>query len=617
MATINPVHRVALLAWEIGRMSSGLGARIGGLGVIVEELPEGLVKAAARQGMALEVEILSPCFAHYDRQRLNKIDLQLPVTIAGRTFPFEAYEHVFPDGQKVIYFWDEWQLSWTNARALYPDDPHIALELYAAVSQAMAGYIRQRQFDTVHLHDYHVGLVPFYLGDEVLSRLPVHLTIHNATYQGIVPLRGGGYSTLDRIHLPGAQLFHQYFDFFDQLNIMKACMLKVHQSGGKISTVSGDLQGTWGYAAELKENPAALLAKATAQKGSPPGAIFVPNGSLDLFEKLPIVGITNGMSARNRPEVLPELRAAVLRQRQAAWTTPYPMFRNALTRDAMLSQDHTFDAGHLQVKTALRRLLHLEAFDTEPSAGLVLLTVVGRLVEQKNLGLVGDIVERTLDDDDQIKFVILASAPDGDAIGKAAEATLTSFATRYPERLYMNTTFNEPLAKLTLAGGDFTLIPSRFEPCGLVDYEASLLGTIVIGRLTGGLAKVRHCAYLYEWLDISDRPGEAHAFFQQVRMAVDTYRHDPSRHAHLMQTAMAIDASWDTSAGQYIQLYRYGQLAKRWQAARQHLLRTFVRALGPERQLFGDFFHPGLQEYGDTLDEQLSAYVPQTLPGQS
>ena len=28
--------RVAMLAWEIGRVSSGLGAKIGGLGTIIE-----------------------------------------------------------------------------------------------------------------------------------------------------------------------------------------------------------------------------------------------------------------------------------------------------------------------------------------------------------------------------------------------------------------------------------------------------------------------------------------------------------------------------------------------------------------------------------------------------
>ena len=115
------------------------------------------------------------------------------------------------------------------------------VRLYATVGQAMAGYIAQGDFDIVHLHDYHVGLVPFYLGDAYLQSVPVYLTIHNATYQGITPLKGGGYSTLDYINLPGEKLFHKYFDFFNNLNLLKACMLKVHEIGGKITTVSGDL----------------------------------------------------------------------------------------------------------------------------------------------------------------------------------------------------------------------------------------------------------------------------------------------------------------------------------------------------------------------------------------
>ena len=145
--------RVAMPAWEIGRINSGLGSKIGGLGVIVEELPPELVKAAARQQIDLEIEILCPCFAHYDKRQLTRLDLHLPVTIEGYTFTFEVYEHVFPDGQKVIYFWDAWQLNWTHANAIYPDDPQVGLKLHAAVCQAMAGYITQGNFHTVHLHD--------------------------------------------------------------------------------------------------------------------------------------------------------------------------------------------------------------------------------------------------------------------------------------------------------------------------------------------------------------------------------------------------------------------------------------------------------------------------------
>ena len=304
--------RVAMPVWEIGRVSSGLGAKVGGLAVVVEELPRELIKAAAKQNIDLEIETLSPCFAYHDKSKLTKLDLKVPVTLARHTFEFEIYEHIFPDGQKVVYFWDNWQLHWTTLSAIYPTDPQVGLKLYSAVSQAMAGYIKQGDFDTIHLHDYHVGLIPFYLGDDYLQKVPVHFTIHNATYQGIVSLINGGYSSLDRINLPGEQLFHKYFDFFDNLNLMKACMLKVHETGGKITTVSGDIAGTWGYAAELEESHQQIFTKAYAQKGSPPGKVFVPNRHLELFEKLPIAGITNGMSEQNRPKNLPELKAKVL-----------------------------------------------------------------------------------------------------------------------------------------------------------------------------------------------------------------------------------------------------------------------------------------------------------------
>lgn len=597
--------RVAMPAWEIGRVSSGLGAKVGGLAVIVEELPQELIKAAAKQNIDLEIETLSPCFGYHDRSKLTKLELKVPVTLAAHTFEFEVYEYIFPDGQKVVYFWDDWQLNWTTPSAIYPTDPQVGLKLYAAVSQAMAGYIKQGNFDTIHLHDYHVGLIPFYLGDEYLQNVPVHFTIHNATYQGIVSLIDGGYNSLERINLPGEQLFHKYFDYFDNLNLMKACMLKVHETGGKITTVSGDIAGTWGYAAELEQNQQQILVKAYAQKGSPPGEVFVPNRHLELFEKLPIAGITNGMSDQNRPENLLELKANVLKAMQEKRGTTNPIFTNPVVQAEMLTRDHNFDVNSLQIKAELKRLLHLETFGTEPILNPILITAVGRLVEQKNLGLVADIIERTLVYDDGTKFIILASAPEGDATGKAIEARFSHLAGMYPHRVYFNNGFNLPLSKLIFAGGDFSLIPSRFEPCGLVDYESSLLGNLVIGRATGGLTKVSDCAYLYEWLDISDPAGEADAFFRKIKDAIDTYRHSPSRHQELVRTAMEIDASWDTSAAQYVNMYRYGLLMKRWHTERRKLIQKFTKALKEERSIFSEFFIPARQEYGDTFDREL------------
>jgi glycogen synthase len=610
--------RVAMAAWEIGRVFTGLGTKLGGLAVIVEELPPELVKAAARQGIDLEVELLSPCYAHYDKSRLTKLDLHLPVTIGGHTFEFEAYEHIFPDGQKAVYFWDAWQLGWTNANAIYPDDPQMAAKLFAAVGQAMAGYIRQSDIEVVHLHDYHVGLVPFYLGDDYLQHGSVHLTIHNATHQGIIYLVGGGYNSLDRLNLSGEKYFHKYFDYFDNLNLMKACMLKVHESGGRVTTVSGDIAGTWGYAAELRETHAAILARAEAQKGGPVGRVFHPNNHLDLFEKLPIAGITNGMGDRNRPENLPELKAEVLRAIQEKQDPHAPLFANPTTQAEMLARDHTFDADHLEVKRDLRRLLYLEAFGHEPYGYPIVISVIGRLVEQKNLGLVADVVEWVLAYDNQVKFTILASPLTWDGYSKTYEGRFFDLAHRYPGQVYFNNTFNIALSKLMLAGSDFTLIPSRFEPCGLVDYEASLVGTVVIGRLTGGLAKVRHCAYLYEWLDIGDWWGEVNALFHQIKAAIDTVRHNYVQHLDMVRRAMAINASWDASADQYVKMYRYGLLAKKWLKERQEViqylaapeerrqrLQQFIQTLNGERAIFAEFFAPAYQEYSNPFDWEL------------
>jgi starch synthase len=249
----------------------------------------------------------------------------------------------------------------------------------------------------------------------------------------------------------------------------------------------------------------------------------------------------------------------------------------------------------MEVKSELKRLLHLEAFGTEPSPELVLVTAVGRLVAQKNLGLVADIAERTFALDPDVKIVVLASAPEGEGEGEETEAAFCELARRFEDRFYFRSEFSLPISKLILAGGDFCLIPSRFEPCGLVDYEASLLGTLVIGRRTGGLAKVNQFAYLYDWLDIGDRKGEATAFLEQIEIALDVYRNYPDSHRGMVRKAMNIDAGWRKSAAQYLRIYRYGMLVKQWEKERLALDYNAEESAGRlalEEPLFATLFSP-------------------------
>ncbi len=603
--------RVALASWEIGRAQSGFGARVGGLGVVVEQLPPELLLAAARRGMELELRILSPCFAWYDRGALERIPVELSSRVDGRALRFTAYRKrvrqqiELPDGsveveQELVYFWEPSLLGGTTPGAIYPSDSWRAALLYAGTCQAMAAYLQAFPCDTLHLHDYHVGLVPFFLPSSPV--VPVHLTVHNGSYQGSTPLQDGGYETLERLGLPGAALFHRYFHHDEAINLLKAAMLAVHERGGRVTTVSGDLEGSWGYAAELRASHAALTERATQQLGREPTRVFLPNGGLDLFERIPVAGITNGMGPQSRPENLPELCAEHLRRLQAS-RPERPIFANAEVQRCMLDVDHRFDPGHLERKAELKRLLHLECFGSEPEGDPPVLVVVGRLAAQKHLDLVLAIVEPVLESVPEARFAVLASAADPQ--GLALERAFAAKASRHPDRFFYDNRFHQPLSRLMMAGADFALVPSRFEPCGLVDYEASLLGTVVIARRTGGLAKMERCGYLYDWLDEGDEAGEARAFSAIVLHALEARRDRPWDHRSKLRASMAIDAGWERSADQYLDLYQHGLQAATWRERRRDLLERFARDLGEDAERFARYFQPAVEPYADPLDWEL------------
>ena len=379
-------------------------------------------------------------------------------------------------------------------------------------------------------------------------------------------------------------------------------MLRVHELGGRITTVSGDLEGSWGYAAELRVSRAELLQRAEALAGRAPRDVFVPNGGLEALEKLPVAGITNGLSDSAKPEHLAELRGATLRGMQAR-TPTVPLFSHPEVQRAMLGADHDFDLRRLGVKAELKRLLLLECFGRVPEGDAPVIVVVGRLVQQKHLDLVLDIVEPVFAAVPEARFAVLASAADEE--GRAMERAFAAMAARYPDRFFYDSRFHLPLSRLMMAGGDFALVPSRFEPCGLVDYEASLLGTVVVARRTGGLAKMQRCGYLYDWLDEGDPEGEARAFGDLVIQALELRRDRPWDHRTKLMASMAVDASWDRGADQYLDLYLHGQQALAWRRERRALIERFVDELGDDRERFAAYFAPATEPWADPLDWEL------------
>lgn len=60
------------------------------------------------------------------------------------------------------------------------------------------------------------------------------------------------------------------------------------------------------------------------------------------------------------------------------------------------------------------------------------------------------------------------------------EKQLKQLEILYPDKAVGVAKFNVPLAHMITAGADFMLVPSRFEPCGLIQLHAMRYGTVCV-----------------------------------------------------------------------------------------------------------------------------------------
>ncbi|MBR1142928.1 glycogen synthase GlgA [Bradyrhizobium sp. AUGA SZCCT0431] len=206
---------------------------------------------------------------------------------------------------------------------------------------------------------------------------------------------------------------------------------------------------------------------------------------------------------------------------------------------AQLAQQ--FGAGDWQGKQAnadyVRKQFGL-AVSRGPIFGLV-----ARLVHQKGIDLVLSAADAIVEAGGQI--VVTGSGE------PYIEQALVDAHRRRPDAIGVVIGFNDGQARRIFAGSDFTLMPSRFEPCGLSQMYAQRFGSLPIGHQTGGLAetiKDGETGFLFS------QPS-AESFLGGVRRAFDAFM-AKDRLDLMRRSAMARSFSWDLSASLYNALYR-------------------------------------------------------------
>ena len=209
-----------------------------------------------------------------------------------------------------------------------------------------------------------------------------------------------------------------------------------------------------------------------------------------------------------------------------------------------------FDSRRLAGKARCKLVLQ-EGLGLDPKADAPLFVVVSRLTEQKGLRLVLGGLDPLLAQGGQLAVLGSGDAP--------LEAAFRERASAAPKSVSVTLGYSEALAHRLFGGGDVTLVPSLFEPCGLTQMYGLKYGSLPLVHRVGGLADTVVDATL-EDMASGEATGfcfdafDGGAYARAVRRAFALYRR-PADWRAVRASAMGRPADWATAAGRYLDVY--------------------------------------------------------------
>jgi starch synthase len=217
---------------------------------------------------------------------------------------------------------------------------------------------------------------------------------------------------------------------------------------------------------------------------------------------------------------------------------------NPMTDPAIIARYDAEDTSNKgRCKSALLQEVGLEVHPDRP-----LIVSIGRVVHQKGSDLLASALPKILKND-----VSVVIAGEGDT---ALMSKLSAAVAKAPERAAYLERASEAVVHRLLAAADIVVLPSRYEPCGLVQLYAQRYGAVPVACRTGGFidtivdldaALETGTGFLYD-------KSTATSLVSGVQRAIAAMT--SPRWGAVRRRVMRLDLGWDRPARRYANIYR-------------------------------------------------------------
>ncbi|MBT4124542.1 MAG: glycogen synthase [Candidatus Pacebacteria bacterium] len=217
-------------------------------------------------------------------------------------------------------------------------------------------------------------------------------------------------------------------------------------------------------------------------------------------------------------------------------------------------------------KRAPNKIELQKTFNLPEDKDIFLFGFVGRLSKQKGLDILIPVVEKILRES-QAQFIFLGSGE------SEYKNQLTKLQKKFPDNVSVHLYPDFKLPRKIFSGSDAILIPSVFEPGGIVALESMRYGAVPIVRKTGGLADsvTDFTPHKKTGNGFSFKEFSKWSLFSTLVKAITIYQ-QPTLWKQLVTNAMKSDFSWKVTAQDYDSLYnKVIKQRKRFLSTNPHL----------------------------------------------